>query len=449
MVSAIQLLSGTGRRSAASGGPMVHASASAPYLSLDDPRLIEFLRFGDVTATGLSVNVQRAMKNPAMFRAVSLISNTMGMLPMQLIDEATKEKATDHPLYRLLHRRPNGWQSAYDFRSLMQYRALVKGDGFALIVRSRDIRSGGRVKPVQLVPLDPDRTEVRQRDDWSVEYLYQPKSGGRITYASQDILHLRGLSFDGLRGVSLVKQAAESIALALTAELAAGRMFKNGAFVGAALEMPDGKRLSPEAFDRLRESLAEKEGAENAGKNLILEEGLKFKPIAHSARDAELAALRKMQAEEIARITGTPRPLLMLDETNWGTGVEALGRFFVQYGLNPWFEAWQQAAERSLLLDDEVDRYAVKFNAGALLRGSMKDQADFFAKALGAGGQEPWMTQNEVRDVLDMPRKEGGDELGKGAMSKAQPTDLQADDEEPAPPAKSKRSKSDDVDDDA
>ena len=422
------------------------ADVSQGYLTLDDPRLVEFLRFGDVTATGITVNVQRAMKNPAMFRAVSLISNAMGMLPMQLIEEATKEKATSHPLYRVLHRRPNLWQSAFDFRALMQFRALVKGDGYALIVRSRDIRAGGREKIAQLVPLDPDRVDVEQLDDWSVVYHYQPKKGGRITYRSRDIFHLRGLSFDGLRGVSLVKQAAESIALALSAELAAGRMFKNGTFVGGALEMPDGKKLSFEAYTRLKESLAEKEGAENAGKNLILEEGLKYKAIAQSAKDAELAAIRKMQVEEIARITGTPRPLLMLDETNWGTGVEALGRFFVQYGLNPWFEAWQQAAERSLLSDDEADRYAVKVNAGALLRGSMKDQADFFAKALGAGGQEPWMTQNEVRDTLDMPRKDGGDVLGKGAMNAAANTaEPEPDDVEP-PAGKTKRSKSEDDD---
>jgi HK97 family phage portal protein len=398
------------------------SSVSAPQadvsgsFTLDDPRLAELLRFGDVTATGVSVNVQRAMKNPAMFRAVSLISNTMGMLPMQLIDEATKEKAASHPLYRVLHRRPNAWQSAFDFRALMQFRALVKGDAFALIVRSRDL-SSDRASISQLVPLDPDRVEMRQREDWSVVYSYQPPRGERIVYAASDIFHLRGLSFDGLRGVSLVKQASESIALALVAQLAAGRMFKNGTFVGAALEMPEGKKLSPEAFDRLKASLAEKEGAENAGKNIILEEGLTYKVIAQTAKDAELAAIRKMQVEEIARITGTPRPLLMLDETNWGTGVEALGRFFVQYGLNPWFEAWQQAAERSLLDDDEADRYTVKVNAGALLRGSMKDQADFFAKALGAGGQEPFMTQNEVRDMLDMPGKDGGDDLGKGAMS--------------------------------
>ena len=161
--------------------------------------------------------------------------------------------------------------------------------------------------------------------------------------------------------------------------------------------------------------------------------------------DPEPVILRRDQVEEIGRVTGVPRPLLMVDETSWGSGIEALGQFFVQYALNPWFEAWQQASERTLLADDEVDDFAVKFNAGALLRGSLKDQADFFAKALGSGGAEPWMTQNEVRDVLDMPAKDGGDDLGKGAMGQA--SAVASEDDEP-PPKKVNRSKEDDEDDD-
>ena len=88
--------------------PRIISASGSSYLSLDDPRLVEFLRFGDMTATGISVNVERALKNPAMFRAVSLVSYAIGMLPLQLIEQATKEKAASDPLYRVLHRRPNG-----------------------------------------------------------------------------------------------------------------------------------------------------------------------------------------------------------------------------------------------------------------------------------------------------------------------------------------------------
>ncbi|ADH87350.1 phage portal protein, HK97 family [Ancylobacter novellus DSM 506] len=399
---------------AAAGAHVSPQASGSGFLSLDDPRVIEFLRFGDVTATGITVNVERALKNPAMFRAVSIISFAIGMLPLQLIHEETKKKATDHPLYRVLHRRPNGWQSAFDFRTLMQLRALVKGNGYALVLRSTDLRNRGAEKVGGLVPLDPDRMEPKQLDDWSVVYDYQPKTGARRRYQARDILHLRGLSLDGITGLSTVKQAAEPIALALAAELAAGRVFKNGALVSGALKHPG--KLSDPAFERLKASLAEKEGAENAGKNLILEEGMDWASVSSSAKDAQLIEIRKMQIEEIGRATGVPRPLLMMDDTSWGSGIAELGRFFVQFALTPWFEAWQQACERTLLSDAEADALTVKFNAGALLRGSVKDQGEFFAKALGAGGQPGFMTQNEVRDMLDMPRVEGGDELSKGAM---------------------------------
>jgi HK97 family phage portal protein len=386
--------------------------------SLSDPYLAEFLRCGYEAASGATVTVETAMRNTSLFRAVSLISYAIGMLPLQVIDENTKEKASGHPLYRLLHREPNNWQTAFDFRSLMQLRALVKGNAYALIVRA----SGSRGQNIitRLVPLDPDRVTVCQNPDWSITYKYQPAQGVQRTLAPEEVFHLRGLSLDGLNGLSLVKQARDAIGLALSAELAAGRLYKNGAFVGGMLKHPG--KLSDAAFERLKASMAEKEGAENAGKTLIGEEGLDFVQFGQNARDAQMTELRKMQVEEIARVTGVPRPLLMVDETSWGSGIEALGRFFVQYALGPWFEAWQQAAERSLLTGAEKDNYSVKFNPGALLRGSTKDQADFFAKALGAGGQPAWMTQNEVRDVLDMPAVEGGDDLSKGAMGAKPPT---------------------------
>lgn len=395
--------------------PTMPATADAVFAYvMNDPFLADILTDGLQSASGATVNARTALRNPAMFRAVSLISGAMGMLPLHVLDAETKEKAKGHPLYRLLHRRPNGWQSAYDFRSLMQLRALTSDrPATALIIRSRQIRTN-RDEVVRLIPLDPDRVQVKQRPDWTVVYEYQPPEGGRRTFASGEILHLKGLSLDGLNGVSLVRQARDAIGLALSAELAAGRLFKNGVLAPGKFTHPG--KLSDGAYQRLKASLGEHEGAEGAGKTMILEEGMKFEAAGSSAKDAELAALRKMQVEEIARVTGVPRPLLMVDETSWGSGIQALGQFFVMYALNPWFAAWQQASELSLLADDEVDRFSIEFNADALLKGSTKDQGDFFAKALGAGGQRPWMTQDEVRKLSNLPPKGGAHaELALGA----------------------------------
>lgn len=402
---------------------------SATFLSLDDPALAELLRFGFESASGQSVTVESALRNPAMFRAVSLISYAIGMLPFQLIDDTTKEKQVDHPLYRLLHREPNNWQTAFDFRSLMQLRALATGNAYALIIRSRQLRTG-QDQIVRLVPLNPDWVQPVQNDDWTVSYRYSPPKGPQRILGPDEVFHLRGLSLDGINGLSVVKQARDAIGLAISAELAVGRMFKNGSFVMGGLKHPG--KLSDPAFDRLKASLSEKEGAENAGKTLILEEGMDYIPFASTARDSQMIELRKMQVEEIARATGVPRPLLMVDETSWGSGIQALGQFFVQYALNPWFEAWQQAAERSLLSDPEKGQLAIKFNPNALLRGSVKDQGDFFAKALGAGGQPGWMGPIEVRRLNDMPDEPPpGDALFPGSAAMAANTDTKGGDDDP------------------
>ncbi|EJW12743.1 Phage portal protein [Rhodovulum sp. PH10] len=389
------------------GGPTVQASAIGDghlFGGLGDPLLLEFIRSGGggPTQAGIHVTPAVALKNPTVIRCVSLISFAIGMLPLHLIDRATKEKATAHPLFRALHRRPNPWQTAYEFRALMQQRALGasgsgdRGDAFALIVRSR-----GRV--MHLVPLPTERVRPRQRADWMVEYEYTRPDGGKVVYAPEEVFHLRyGLSSDGISGLSLVKQAAEAIALAVQSERAAARMFVNGMIAGGFIKHPG--RLSADAQKNLAESMAAKwAGVENAHKWPILEEGMDAVKVTQTAEEAQHLEMRKMQIEEIARPFGVPRPLLGVDDTSWGSGIDVLGQFFVRYALGPWFEAWQQAAERSLLTDAEIERYEIKFNAGALLRGSMAQQADFFAKALGAGGHSPWMGADEVRELQDLP----------------------------------------------
>lgn len=391
--------------------------AAVEYYSLDDPAVLEYLRGGAESTSGVTVSVERALSNPTVFRSVCLISNAMGMLPLHLINSETKEKAGDHPLFTILHREPNNWQTAFDFRSLMQARALIKGNSYALIVRSTDVQRG-RQKISRLVPLNPDWVKIVQNDDWSIQYEYQPLKGGKRILKPEDVFHLRGLSLDGLNGVSLVRQARDAIGLAIAADIALSRVFKNGSFVDGTLETDN--KLSDPAYERLRVSWASRySGADNAGKTPILEEGVKYSTKGPNPKDAQSNETRARQVEEIARVFGIPRPLLMVDETSWGSGIDVLGQFFVRYALNPWFEAWQQAIERSLLVGDEKDQYEAKFNAGALLRGSMKDQGEFFSKALGAGGHSPWMTQNEVRGVLDMPEHDDGNTLVNPMTQKA------------------------------
>lgn len=381
--------------SALLGRPEIQAHATdAPIaFTATDPRILELMQALTETSSGAAVSVASAMRNTTVFRCVGLISYTIGMLPLQLHRTQDMAKAKEHGLYDLLAVQPNDWQSAFDFRALMQMRALVRGDAFALILRHQ-----GRV--IRLIPLAPGTVTVRQNADWTAEYRYQPPKGAQRVFTAGDILHLRGLSEDGLRGMSLVRQAAEAIGLAMQAEKAAGRLFAQGMIVGGALKHPS--KLSKEAYERLKASMEDRRGAEGAHKDLILEEGMEWQSFTSTSKDSQHLEMRRMQVEEIARVFGVPRPLLMMDDTSWGSGIDVLGQFFVRYGLAPWFTAWEQAIRRSVLVGAEKAEFYAKFNDGALLRGSMKDQAEFFSKALGSGGHQPWMVPREIRDLMDL-----------------------------------------------
>lgn len=401
------------------------AGEVAQFWDMKDPKLLEFMRGGLLTESGVTVTPKAALKNTTVIRCVSLISFAMGWLPLHLRDRETKEKAVGHPLFRVLHRKPNAWQTPFEFRSLMQQRALGAsgdgrcGDAYALIIRSR-----GHI--VQLVPLPTERVRPKQRTDWSLEYHYQRPDGSSTVLAQSEVFHLRyGLSEDGISGLSLVKQAAEAIGLALQTEKAAARLFRNGMLVGGLMSVKD--TLSDEAFARLKQQMDEREGAEMAHKWIIGEEGLDAKPFSQTGRENQHIEQRKHQIEDIARAFGVPRPLLVVDDTSWGSGIDVLGQFFVRYALTPWFEAWEQAIERSLLSEADVDRYEAKFNEGALLRGSMKDQAEFFAKALGSGGHQPWMDYEEVRETMDLPEKE----IGPNPLSRVASADNRSTGNEP------------------
>ncbi len=366
----------------------------AKVLDPNSPEFKEWMRGGGDSG----VTVSDAMCNTAVFRCVTLISYAIGMLPVHVIDKETKEKARDNSLFDVIHSRPNDWQTAFNFRQYMQRNALVHGNAYAMVVRSM-----GRV--IRLVPLDPRAVEVRQKDDWSIEYRYAVGKGGVRVINPRDMLHVYAESDNGYRGTSMVAVAARAIELARELEKSQTKFFQNGMLLGGMLAHPE--QLSPEAYERLRESIwTEYSGSDNAGKWLIGEEGITPHQFKSSAKDSQQIESRELQIEEIARAFGVPRPFLGVDDTSWGSGIDVLGQIFVRYALNPWFTAWEQAMNRTCLSDDDVGRLETKFNAGALLRGSMADQSEFFAKGLGSGGHQPWMDYEEVRDMMDLPKKE-------------------------------------------
>lgn len=371
--------------------PAVGGDQGPQASSLTSAALLELIRSGSGSSD--------ALRNSAVNRCVSVISRGIGMLPLQIqrLDSNGNPDGTarDHPLHNLLTRKPRAGQSAFTFKTLMQQTALMKGNAYAL-----PIRSAGRVS--ELIFLPPDKVKTIQRDDWSIEHEVQGKSGTKV-FKAGELLHLMGPSDDGITGKAVVDYARDVIEMSRGSDAAMKSSMRQGASPGGALEFPENRTLTDEAYDRLRKQVDSGFSGENAGRWMILEQGLKANLFKYDSRAAQGVELRQQLVEEVARMFGVPRPFLMLDDTSWGTGIEQLGIFFVQYTLGPWFAAWEEAIAASLMTDAERDRFRPKFNEKALLRGSMKDQAEFLAKLTGAGGTPMIMQQNEARAALELP----------------------------------------------
>ncbi len=370
----------------------------ASTMNLKSPETLEFIR------SALNGGSSDATRNSAHLRCVTLISNALGMLPTNLLlmdaDGNPAGVAKAHPVHRVLKMRPNHYQTPLVFKRAMTMQALQRGNAYAL-----PIKVGGRVR--ELIPFPVGRVRTEQTDDLSVVHIAKDKAGREKRYRPGEILHLMGPSEDGVRGLSMLDCARDTIELWRDTSAAQRASYRQGANPGGAFSLGDGQTLTSEQFDRLKADLnGEYAGADNAGRWMVLEAGAKAQLFDRDLNKLAAVEAKNQQVEDIARIYGVPRPFLMLDDTSWGSGIEKLAIFFVQYALLPWFVAWEQAVALTLLTEAEAETHQVKFNEKALLRGTMADQGEYIARLLG-GTQGPGViTPNEGRSILEMTPKD-------------------------------------------
>ena len=370
---------------------------------------------GSSTA-GKRVTERSAMQMTAVYACVRILAEAIAGLPLHLYrytKDGGKEKALDHPLYLLLHDEPNPEMTSFLFREALMTHLLLWGNAYAQVIRN------GKGEVVALYPLMPNRMVVDRDANGQLYYQYTRSTdepGGRtetVTLLPSDVLHIPGLGFDGLVGYSPIAMAKNAIGLALATEEYGAKFFANGASPGGVLEHP-GTIKDP---NRVRESWQQTFGGSgNANKIAVLEEGMKFTPIAISPEQAQFLETRKFQINEIARIFRVPPHMVGDLEKSSFSNIEQQSLEFVKYTLDPWVVRWEQSLMRALFLPEEKKDYFIKFNVEGLLRGDYASRMSGYATAR----QNGWMSANDIRELENMdriPAEEGGDlYLINGAM---------------------------------
>lgn len=385
-----------------------------------DDRYYDAPAQGALSSAGVRVTTDSAMRVAAVYACVRILANALAVMFPTMYErlERGRRKAPEHPLDPIIALRPNRRQNAFTFWRQICMHLVLRQNAYAQIVPGIPGRGwvGG------LIPLHPDRIRgPEELSDGRLRYEYTRPSGEKVKLIGDvDVWHMTGLSDDGLRGLSMVDIAGNSIGVSLAAEKHAARFFDRGVKLSGILQHD--RTLKPETAEAMSDSFHRKWGGEQGvGGVPVLWEGMKFQPVAMTLRDAEFLDSRKYSVSEIARLFGVP-PHMIGDverSTSWGTGIEQQTLQFLVYSLLPWIELIEQSINFTLVV--QADRYYAKMNQGKLLRLDQKTQADIFHILLSDGILNP----NECRELLDRNPRKGGDEYADAKKPAALPPVLQ------------------------
>lgn len=382
------------------------------------------LGFGSANGIPL-ISEQTAMTLSAVWRSVSLVSGSVGQLPMRTL--LTNRDGTRERSGSFLDNPGLDYQTPFEWKELATIWLLLHGNCYAQHIYNNAGALAGLnlIHPLAVCP-EKDPSKVGGR-----KYTVTLYDGDTREFDGRTMTHIMGVSLDGVSGLSPITVARLSMATGLAGDRAANRQFVNGALV-SGLVTPDADEDLTEdeaktARKMIRDSIT---GVENAGDVAVINRRLKFQQWQLSAEDAQFLQSRTFQIDEVGRWYGVPPHLLGLTEkaTSWGQGIAEQNRGLARYTLSPWTTRFEQRLSRLIL-----GRKHVEFDYAQFVAPSPEDEIRLLLEQVNGG----LITPNEARRVRNMPPVPGGDQLrlpaGAGAPPAAGDDDEDQADERPAP----------------
>ena len=361
---------------------------------------------GGASSSGVNVTPENAIRVAAVYACVRVLSETFAQFPIHICKSQGMRKVytPEHPLNQVLGKRPNDWQTPFEFFEMMMGHLALRGNCYAQIV------PGELGAVTQLIPLRPDRMKVERLSNGRLLYLFREDSGSETKYGQDQIFHVRGMSSDGIVGNSPIQTMSDPIGFSIATDKYGSQFFRNSARPSGILRA-DGAIKAEEAQRMKNDWMAAHGGPDNAHRVAVLANGLQWQAIGISSEDAQLLETRQFQITEIARIFRV-QPHMIGDLSNATfSNIEQQSIDFVRYTMLPWVVRWEQAINRDLIAEDET--FYAKFCVEGLLRGDSSARSAYYRELINTGV----MTINEARELEDMAPVEYGDvNLIQGAM---------------------------------
>jgi len=352
---------------------------------------------GSNSKSGQSVTLTSALEVPVVLGIARVIAEGVAQVPWKLYQRIGEGRieARDHPLFYLLHRRPNEWQTSFEFREQIMLHLVLAGNAFVFVNRS----SNGSI--IELLPYEPGSVTVKRRDDMSMEYRIRLANGSDVVITRQNMWHVRGPSWNGYLGLDAVKQARNAIGMSMAMEEFGSALFANGARPGGLIstEQP----LKAEQVKAIKDQWASAQaGSGNAMKTALLHSGLKYQPLSWNADEAQfIEAQKRVILNLCAAFRVNP---IMVQQTEGSAAYASVEQMFLAHlvhTLMPWYERIEQSAEIGLLTEAERKAgFYTKLEAKGLMRGTAKERAEY----MQIMRQNGVITANEWRDYEEMDR---------------------------------------------
>lgn len=338
-----------------------------------------------------------ALRVAAVYSCVRVIAETVSSIPLltyRRLPDGGKARAEDDPLFSLLRISPNSEQTSMEWREQMVTHLLLRGNAYSRIIRDRR-------RVLELVPLAPDQVEVKTNDGGAiVGYVYR----NRETIVPSDMLHVRGLSTDGIVGRSVLKDAIDTFSAAKSAQEYGRRVLENDATPSVVLKHPE--TLDEEAAKRLKDSWEQMfSGPRNAGRTAVLEEGMSVEKLSLSAEDLQFIDTRKLQRQEIAAIFRVPPHMIGDLSASSYSNIEQQAIDFTTHCIRPWCVRIEQALWKKLLTPSQRQELFFEFVIDGLVRGDIASRYNAYM----LGRQAGFLSVNDIRSYENLNPIEGGD----------------------------------------
>lgn len=361
-------------------------SYDGPSYNLGDPALAEYLGLAGRNDAGVSVNESSALGFTAVWRAVSIVSGTIAGLPLKTYRRDDQGNRVQVPS---VFDNPGGrFFTPFEFKELVLVHLLLHGNAYLLHVYTE----AGTLD--SFFPLHPSMVSVRYVKD--AGFLYDVTADGTSkTYTADDLTHIRGMSTEGLKGLSPIAVARNAIGTGIAGDKAAARMFSSGMLIGG-LVTPDESLTEEQATEAITGLKSKLTGTANAGDLVLINASLKVQPWTMTAEDGQFIQTRVHQIEEIARIFGVPPHLLGQTEkqTSWGTGVQEQNRGLARYTLAPWTSRIEERFSQLL-----AQPRFVEFDYSGLLQAAPEIEIPLLIQQVQAG----LLTIDEARKIRNLP----------------------------------------------